>query len=493
MPTPTPSPTDPDQLLHQLTTDTCGGGLALRCTAKAAKDKLEGAGASVFNKALDVIASAITDGVRWILHATLLWWIDSPVQVSLEKNQTSIERMRGYLAYMALAVLVGGLMVQGIRMSIQRRVDPAVQAARGLVTYAVTAGAGTTAVFAADAAASAFAKWVLDTSTDGQFTKRMAAVLTFEAVKMPPGAIIPLGIIAMLVSVVQAVLMLLREAALLILTGTLVLAASGTVTRSTEGWFPRVIGWTVAMILYKPTAALVFAAAFTLVGEGQDPASVFIGLTMMVLSIFALPVLMKLFSWVGGEVGGGSGSGMLMNAAMALQGLASMRGGGGGGGGGGAAGGWSAAQQAAHMMAGGAGGGRGRPALPSGHGPGGPGGGPPPPPPPPGGGPGRNPGGAAPTSGPGAPAGGPSGAAAGGPGGGAGAAAGAAAQGVRAAGAAAQAGAGAMTPPDTGGPGGGSPPAGPPGGRPALPAAPPPGGPRRRPLRSQRPPGVGGE
>ena len=101
-------------------------------------DTIKGLATAPIDAMFQKIADMITGGVDWILQATLLWWIDSPVQVSLEKNQTSIERMRGYLAYMALAVLVGGLMVQGIRMSIQRRADPAVRAARALVTYAVT-------------------------------------------------------------------------------------------------------------------------------------------------------------------------------------------------------------------------------------------------------------------------------------------------------------------------------------------------------------------
>ncbi len=502
-PTPVPFPTDAQQYLDQVGTDACGGGFALHCTTKKALGDLTGLGTDavngVFGGAIQAMADAVTGLVTWILNATLSWWIDPPFYLGLDENKDVIDRLRGDLTYLTLAVLVGGLMVQGIRVSIQRRVDPAVQAARGLLTYAVTAGASTTGVFAATTAADAFAKWVLDASTDGQFEVRMTGVLTLSWATAGPGVTIAMGLIAFAASLVQAVLMLLREGALLILTATLVLAASGTVSRSTQGWYPRVVGWTVAMILYKPAAALVYAAAFTLVGEGTTSEAAFVGIAMMVLSIFALPVLMKLFTWVGGEAGGGGGSGALMSAAFAMQGLGSLLGNRGGGGGG-AAGGFSPSEQASRVTT------RSRPerpALPPGGTSSAPGGGGRQPPGGPGGGrrgPGGRPGGAAPAK---------TGAGAG-AGGAAGGVAGAVVQGVRkaagTANAAAQAGAGVMTPPGTGGPSGGaqpppppaspsstSPPPSSPPAAPAPPGSPPPAGPRgRRPARPARSEGGGG-
>ena len=52
--------------------------------------------------------------------------------------------------------------------------------------------------------------------------------------------VVVLGIVAIIISAVQAVLMLFRQAALIILAGVLPLAAAGTLTPATRTWFRRV-------------------------------------------------------------------------------------------------------------------------------------------------------------------------------------------------------------------------------------------------------------
>lgn len=345
------------------------GALGLGCV----KDKITGVAADVagstIDKALDGLADAMTDSVAWVVETTLTWWVDTP-GLDVKKQQNVIAEIRGYLLPLAVAVLVGGLMVQGIRMALLRRADPMVRASRALLTFALVSGAGTAAVVGAMEAGDAFSTWVLDESTGGQFGARMTAVLTL-GLKTQPGPTIALGAIALLASLVQAILLMCREAAMVALAGALVLAAAGKVTSATEGWFPRVTGWTLAVIAYKPTCSLVYATAFTLVKDGDNVQSLFVGYAMIILSIFALAPLTKLFSWAAGEASGGGGGGagsMLMNAGFALQALGGMRRGGGGGGGE-SGGGWSAARHAEHMersgpaAGGGAAGGRHRPSA----------------------------------------------------------------------------------------------------------------------------------
>jgi hypothetical protein len=75
----------------------------------------------------------------------------------------------------------------------------------------------------------------------------------------------------------------------------------------------------LALICFKPVAALVYATALTLTGEGDDPRTVVVGLTMMVLAILVLPALMKLFSWASGSAGH---QGSFAGAAATGMGLA---------------------------------------------------------------------------------------------------------------------------------------------------------------------------
>ena len=117
-----------------------------------------------------------------------------------------------------------------------------------------------------------------------------------------PAVVVVLGIIAILISAVQAILMLFRQASLVILAGVLPLAAAGTLTPATRPWFKKVTGWMLALIFYKPAAAAVYATAFTLIGTGKGVRTILMGFAMVALSLLALPVLMRFFTWTTGQV-----------------------------------------------------------------------------------------------------------------------------------------------------------------------------------------------
>ena len=81
------------------------------------------------------------------------------------------------------------------------------------------------------------------------------------------------GLIAIVLSMVQAMLMLFRQAALIILAGVLPLAAAGSVAPLTRPWIRKVTAWMLALICYKPAAAAVYATAFTMIGSGGERAT----------------------------------------------------------------------------------------------------------------------------------------------------------------------------------------------------------------------------
>ena len=110
--------------------------------------------------------------------------------------------------------------------------------------------------------------------------------------------------------------MLFRQGALVVLAGVLPLAAAGMLTPATRRWFPRVTGWMLALIFYKPAAAAVYATAFTMIGTGKDPRTVLMGFAMVFLSLLALPVLMRFFTWTTGHVADASGGGGFLQTAL---------------------------------------------------------------------------------------------------------------------------------------------------------------------------------
>jgi len=134
------------------------------------------------------------------------------------------------------------------------------------------------------------------------------------------------------------VLMLFRQGALVILAGMMPLAAAGTLTPGTRSWFKRVAGWELALIFYKPAAALVYATAFTLIGTGKSVQAILTGFAMVVMSLLALPVLMRFFTWTTGQVAdSAAGGGFLQTALSGAVAVGALRGSSGGFGGSGAA------------------------------------------------------------------------------------------------------------------------------------------------------------
>jgi hypothetical protein len=251
-------------------------------------------------------AAAMRDGATWVIKTTVAWWIEVP---AVDLTTTPVDTIRGYVQWLAVAVAVAGVMWQGILLALSRRPQPLLNVGRGLFYLALWSSIGVIGPAAALRAGDAFSTWVLDRAAGGQAADRLVQLASLSGVSSA-GAVVVLGLLMMLAGLVQAVLMLFREGAIVILAGVVVLAAAGSFTNATRPWLPRVVGWMLALICYKPAAALVYAAALAFVGQGHDARTVVVGLAMMILAIVALPVLMKFFTWTTGAATSGEGGGI---------------------------------------------------------------------------------------------------------------------------------------------------------------------------------------
>ena len=113
--------------------------------------------------------------------------------------------------------------------------------------------------------------------------------------------------------------MVVRSGMLVILAGILPTTAAFTNTEMGRQWFQKAVGWTIAFILYKPAAAIVYSVAFLLMGHnsGKDGLIGSItGFTLMIVALFALPALMRFVTPMVGAVasGGGAGAGAAVGA-----------------------------------------------------------------------------------------------------------------------------------------------------------------------------------
>ena len=284
--------------------------------------------------ALSGIAGAIQSGVSWIVTSSIDWWVQLPSPDLAA--EPAVGRLQQWTLPIAVAVAVAGLIIAGARMALSRKANPLIDAGSGLFTIAATSAVGVLLPTLLLKAGDAWSTWILNASAGGQFAARLTGVLTLGGAA--PAVVVVLGIVAIVISAIQAVLMLFRQGALVILAGMMPLAAAGTLTPGTRSWFKRVAGWELALIFYKPAAALVYATAFTLIGTGKSVQAILTGFAMVVMSLLALPVLMRFFSWTTGQVAdSAAGGGFLQTALSGAVAVGALRGSSGGSGGSGAA------------------------------------------------------------------------------------------------------------------------------------------------------------
>ncbi len=240
-----------------------------------------------------------------------------------------IGETRWIVAYVAVA----SLLVAAIRMAYERKGQSMQQAFMGM--WKVILVSTLTPVLAAllYQASDAYAQEVYRKANLGENAETILGVTALTS----PGLILIFGLLVMLASFVQIILMYIRLGVLIMLIGTLPIAAAASMTGWGDGWWKKHIGWLIAWLLYKPAAALIIYSATSMTQSRKDPGleNTIAGMGMLILSVFALPALLKLIVPATAALGGTSGGTVALNFANSIaSGAVSIASGGGGGGGG---------------------------------------------------------------------------------------------------------------------------------------------------------------
>ncbi|TAM67811.1 MAG: hypothetical protein EPN48_12405 [Microbacteriaceae bacterium] len=247
-----------------------------------------------------------------------------------------------------LAVL--SVIIAGARMAWTQRAQAGKDLLQSLFTLVVVSAAGLTGIGLAVAAADGFSTWILDGATGKDFGQNITTMIGISSTSgIGLIALLIVGIVATFFTYIQVILMVIRGGMLVLLAGIFPISAAFTNTETGRAWFKKCTGWLIAFILYKPAAAIVYAAAFKLTGadlfkdDGTGLIKILTGLALMAMALVALPALMRFVAPMVSQVGGGGGAGMAL-AAGAGAGAAELAtgairkantGGGSGGGGGG--------------------------------------------------------------------------------------------------------------------------------------------------------------
>jgi hypothetical protein len=276
---------------------------------------------------LSAFASGMQSAASDMLKGSVSWWLNVPsVDVA---SEPTVAFVRDVLAFVAASVAVVGVMWAGIRMMASHKAEPGLDVLTSLLRLVAVLGIGVALTAILLQVGDSFSTWVLGLSgAAAGVSGKLATVAAMSSVSNPV-MVLFLSLALFLVGGAQGLFMLLRQGAIIILVGALPLAAAGSFMPSTRTWFPRVAGWLLALIFYKPVAALIYAVGFGFIAGDGSLRDVIMALVMLVLAVIAFPKLMQLFSWAipiglqaanraGGSLAAISGSG---TAAVALQGV----------------------------------------------------------------------------------------------------------------------------------------------------------------------------
>jgi type IV secretion system protein TrbL len=370
----------------------CAGWWDVTCNVREGGEAWIG---SAVGDAIENLARAISEALSQVVTTLSTFWVDMPITNLTTADGVTASPTVAFLQeglwYWTAALAVLAVIIGGTRMMWEQRGAPVRELIRSLLTLTLVSGMGLAMIAFLILAADGFSSWILDQATNGNgFAPAIQTMLLTGSGDVAVFLVIVLGLTGIIASVAQIVLMVVRGGMLVILAGVLPTTAAFTNTEMGRQWFQKTVGWTIAFILYKPAAAIVYAVAFRLVDAELAGSNVLVsmitGLALMVVALFALPALMRFVTPMVGAVasgGGGMAGGALGAAAAALPtGARSMgaagrgggsaapipasSGGGQGSGGGGGGGKSTASPSGSSMTGGGRGGAKPTPASTSG-------------------------------------------------------------------------------------------------------------------------------
>lgn len=281
--------------------------------------------AQAVESAFEGITRSVAEGAADLIVQTSTWWA---TRDSVDPTDPVVVTAQGATRQIVLAVLVGSVFVQAIRLVVSRKAEPLVMVATGLVRFVIVSALGLTLLHFGLVAGDAFSRDVLDDAT-GRFAIFMEDQLGRGEIDNVMVTLL-VALLSAILSCLQWLLMILRQAGLLVLAAMLPLAASGSLTRSTRGWLGRLVPWLLALGMYKPAAAFIYYIGFsylstTSTGESSQVAVQLSGVMVLLLAVIAMPVLLKFFAWTGSQVGGASGGSAFLGAAGAMAMATSAR------------------------------------------------------------------------------------------------------------------------------------------------------------------------
>ena len=260
------------------------------------------------SSAVDGLAKAMTEGLGKAVKTLFTFWTDTP-NPDLEKVGGPVDQLRDATWWVTCTIAVVCLLIAAARMVLTRSGRPAGEAASGFITLIVVSAASIGGTAAAMRGSDALSAYIISAADAEALGGRVGALTVGMTPVLGPGLAIIVALLALLVSLCQMALLVIRGGVLVVLVGILPLTAAAAVTPAGSAWFRKTLAWIAAFMLFKPAAAIAYTAAFLLIEDGTSAVDILRGLSLICLSILALPALLRTITPAVSAMSSGGGGG----------------------------------------------------------------------------------------------------------------------------------------------------------------------------------------
>jgi hypothetical protein len=289
-------------------------------------DAIDWAVGGVASAGFDAVAGAFAKGVGKIVATLSTFWTNVPTATLSQDARSPVGMLNAMLEWIMLAVGILSIFLVSIHLAITRKGDALADAGMGLVRFVLVCSAQVPAVALLAGAGDAFSSWIVNAAAGGHFGERITQVFGVSLASGLGSALVFIGaLLAIFASIAQVIAMVARNGVLILTAAAMPVAAAAAIYKGNDGLWRRLAMWQLAFVLYKPTAAFVYAAAFVTVGDGKNATDVLSGLALMIMSVLALPALLRLMMPVAARIGGGgAGAAAAAGGVAVASGVASV-------------------------------------------------------------------------------------------------------------------------------------------------------------------------
>lgn len=262
-------------------------------------------GSSVADSVFDQVAKAFGDAA---VKVTEWMWTVIAQTTTVDLSGGWFRSTLGITATLAGVVILAIFVLELIKSVLRREPGGLARAVVGVGGGVLGAAVAIGVVEALLAATDALADGVVRTAGLGSVEDLGSKIAPVGAIAGTgqPALVLLLALGYLVASFFVWAMFVVRKAMIIVAAVFAPVAFCGAASRATSGWVRRWVEFTLAMVLSKLVVVIIFTLALSLVGSpGSGMAAVgslFSGLAMLVVACFAPWMLLKLVSFIGGEV-----------------------------------------------------------------------------------------------------------------------------------------------------------------------------------------------